>query len=215
MLSCAPLICAPKVEAYSVLRTSLVGSLITSEADFAAFYDTCKVEKHGIKNIVSVNVLQSFYVVVSGEVQVCLTPKDGKTAVINTFKPGELIHFFQGNSISCTGGGIINSICNLRLNLQFKSIDGPAQVIGTDRASIDRFLDERPHLSEIKRLFELRLTHFKDLPPFLQLATTQVCPRPTVAPRLMCNPLTKYLCVCLYAAGFPGTHVEASHARCW
>lgn len=158
-----------------MLRTSLVGSLITSEADFAAFYDTCKVEKHGIKNVVSVNVLQSFYVVVSGEVQVCLTPKDGKTAVINTFKPGELIHFFQGNSISCTGGGILNSICNLRLNLQFKSIDGAAQVIGTDRGSIDRFIDERPHLSELKRLFELRLTHFKDLPPFLQLATTQVC----------------------------------------
>lgn len=169
-------ICSARNIPYLALRTSIVGALIPTEADFAEFFKSCRIETHGLKTTLTIHQLQSFFVVVSGEIAVCLTPKEGKTVHVGTFRAGETIYFFHSNSISCSGGGIMNTSCHLRLNLQFRSSPeaGTAQVIGMDRGSVDRYLDERPHLKDLKRLLDLQLSDLKDFPAFASIAPHQV-----------------------------------------
>lgn len=165
--------CVSKDIAYNTLRSSIVGLLVPADSDFNEFFKMCRVETQRLtSNILNINQLQSFFVVVCGEVSVVLTPKDGKSVIVSTYKPGELIYFFHGNSISCSGGAITNKI--LRLNLQFRSHDGLGQVIGMDRGCVDRFLDGRGHLRELHRLLELQLTDFMDLPAFASISRDQL-----------------------------------------
>lgn len=165
--------CFSKNVAYDTLRSSIIGLLVPADSDFNEFFKMCRVETQRLtSNILNINQLQSFFIVVSGEVSVVLTPKDGKSVIVSTYKPGELIYFFHGNSISCSGGAITNKV--LRLNLQFRSHDGLGQVIGMDRGSVDRFLDGRGHLRELHRLLDLQLTDFMDLPAFASISRDQL-----------------------------------------
>jgi hypothetical protein len=164
--------------AYSVLKQSIIGSLLTNEQELQAFYKCCTIETHTLKSILPINQLQSFFIVISGEVAVCLTPRDGKSVIVTTYGPGEMIYFFQSTSISCSGGSIVNPTMGLRLNLQFRSssidLKTRAQVIGIDRASIDRFLDKYPSSLGLKRLFGLKLEDFLEFPAFTSLTPEQV-----------------------------------------
>lgn len=114
---------------YSILKKSLVGSLIPDN-HFSKFYRLCRVEGNTLSNTLRVNSLQSFYVVVSGEVIALISDGQNDPVIAAVFRPGDAICFFQAR-ISCSQGGI--QCGTSRLIFQFRSTDSAAAVIGTDR----------------------------------------------------------------------------------
>lgn len=162
--------CFSRDRAYTILRESIPGSLISQDKDFDDFWRLCKTEVHTISSMIHVNNGQAFYVVVSGEVLVSLIGPDDKAITVNTFRAGETINFFRCGTI--LAGSMISH--ELKLTLSFKSTEGIAVVIGADYDSIDYFFDCHSHCLSFKTLFDLCWSDFKHLPAFESLSMQQV-----------------------------------------
>lgn len=160
-----------KDQAYQALRASIPGTLLP-DADFDEFYKLCRTETHTLSAQLRVHQLQSFFVVVSGEVVVQLSNNESKPTTATVFSSGEIIYFFQGFPSQCQAGTVTNG--KVKLSLQYRSTDVTAQVIGTDRGSIDRFLDSRPHLTAFKAFFTLDLKKLLSVGAFRSVSEQQV-----------------------------------------
>jgi hypothetical protein len=169
---------------YTVLRQSVFGQLIP-ESLFPAFYQACKVESNALVNYLHTNILQSFYLVLSGEVVAFLSQDDGDPVLCSVFQAGDVIFFFPPHCSTCCNNGSIK-IGRYKITYQFRSVDsGIAQVLGADRAAMERFLDNHTistggsnsgnNLMALKSfLFETNLTKYLQLSGFKDLTAEQV-----------------------------------------
>jgi hypothetical protein len=163
---------------YHILRCSLPGALLSSENDFREFYQLCHTETHTIGSQLPITSTQCFFVVVSGEVLVTMSIKDGKQITLATVLPGDLIMFFGVNIEAVIINGYLD-FDGIKIGLHFRSTDALAKVIGSDYISMKLFLDSKiqsiaPNMKSFKALFELKLEKFLSMPAFLTLTKNQV-----------------------------------------
>lgn len=156
---------------YLELKSSLVGSLL-SDPDFDCFFKACKVEQRTISGYVYIQPTQMFHVVIAGEVIASISSSTMKPTVIRVYRPGDMIHYFNSKSITCDNlgtTGITNG--KTRVSFHFKSTDRAAKIIGIDRASLNSFMEGKPHLKPFEDFMTLDLSQFIDNSPGLATIT--------------------------------------------